>query len=178
MNRETRLIWIIVITMLLVAAYALYSKAHAEERYLHLASTKCICLDYFCTQQRCYRSRARALYPRGRRYDYRRDSLYQEEADLSPRCKGRMAREGVEKYQIEDAKESAKSMLQEAIRRHHGGKYMDPANWKEVEFDCGLSSTGNRGSEKTAGTLTGGGALQQCTIYAKPCRGIREDGSR
>lgn len=100
-------------------------------------------------------------------YDERRDYRHQE-YDSSPRCHPRLSREGVEKYDTKEAKESAQSMAMEAIRNHHGVKYMDPANWEHVEYACGVSSTGNRGSERAADAA--GRVLKQCTVYLKPCR--------
>ena len=142
--------------------------AHAYDR----RSLRAHCafdFENLSTCRRRYRPRRYTAPYYGRQpiYDERRHYRDQE-YDPSPRCKPRLSREGVEKYDVKEAQESAQSMAMEAIRNHHGVKYMDPANWEHVEFACGVSSTGNRGSERAADAA--GRVLKQCTVYLKPCR--------
>lgn len=167
MKKETFIYFAVTTLIILLGFYILATKAKASERRSLRAHCYFLEDSYSCRQ----RLRKRHYYihhrPSRRTYEeryYRAPEAY----DNSPRCKASMAREGLEKYDIKEAKESAQSMAMEAIRNHHGVKYMDPANWERVEYSCGVSSTGNRGSEKTAEIA--GRTLKQCTIYLRPCR--------
>ncbi len=176
-NPQNTIFWAVVTIMLLLGLWVLFGPrvARAQDydtrRWLH-TSTYGSCFEcrrrYKRYQRPAYRHRDPDYRPRGRsdRFGYRDP---QEAFDSSPRCRSPLSREGVEKYNIKEAKESAKSMVMEAIRRHHGTKYMDPTHWENEWYDCNISATGNRGSETTAEVA--GRKLQQCTIWVKPCRG-------
>lgn len=108
--------------------------------------------------------------PRSGYYERERD----HSVDHSPHCLGPVRREGLEVYNLDKAKESAEQMWMEAIRRHHGSKYMDLKNARRVLYDCSRASTGNRASERATEVV--GRVLEQCTVEAIPCRGRPRDG--
>lgn len=79
---------------------------------------------------------------------------------------------GLEKYNVDEAKQNAVELWMEQVRLHHGVKWMDPENAIILSGggkgpDCYLSSTGTRASERLAENI--GKRLSQCEFVARPC---------
>lgn len=110
-------------------------------------------------------------------------SFVQREHDARhrPECLTPRSVVGLEKYNLDEAKNNAISLWMEAEKLHNGVKYMNPENALVLSNggkgpDCYVSSTGNRASEKIAeGT---GRQLHQCEFRARPCAGIAEEARR
>lgn len=89
---------------------------------------------------------------------------------------------GLEKYSLDEAKENATALWMEAVKLHHGAKYMNPANALVFSDngrgpDCYLAATGNRASEQLAEKASK--VLHQCEFRARPCEGqVDEDRGR
>lgn len=89
---------------------------------------------------------------------------------------------GIEKYNIEEAKDSAISLWMEAEKMHHGVRFMGSDNAIVLSDggrgpECYVSSTGNRASEKIAEGVAGK-VLHQCVFTARPCPGGISGGRR
>lgn len=79
---------------------------------------------------------------------------------------------GIEKYNIEEARQNAVDLWMESVKLHHGVRFMDPENAIILSGggkgpDCYLSSTGTRASEKVGEVF--GRRLHQCEFQARPC---------
>lgn len=88
---------------------------------------------------------------------------------------------GIEKYNLDEAKDSAIGLWMEAEKMHHGVKFMSPDNAIVLSDggrgpECYVSSTGNRMSEKVAEKA--GQVLHQCNFVARPCAGGISAGRR
>lgn len=88
---------------------------------------------------------------------------------------------GLEKYNVEEARQNAIDMWMEAIKLHHGVRWMNPDNAIIMSDggrgpDCYISATGTRASEKAAEVV--GRRLHQCEYVARPCAGPVDDGRR
>ena len=81
---------------------------------------------------------------------------------------------GLEAYSLETARSSAIANWMEAVKLHHGVKYMNPEHAVSEGPACFLSTTGNRSSEKAGEFLHGGKSLHQCEFRARPCIGQAE----
>lgn len=89
-------------------------------------------------------------------------------------CQPVRAAVGLEKYNLEEAKDNAVAMWMEAVGLHIGKKFMNPDNAVVLSDrgrgpECYLSATGNRLSEKAAEQA--GRQLHQCEFVAHPCPG-------
>ena len=84
-----------------------------------------------------------------------------------------VSRVGEEKYGRDRAKDAAQAAWMEEVRNRFGVRFMDLRNAKQITYECGQSSTGNRASEKTADKL-GSNVLEQCILEARPCRSKKE----
>ena len=98
---------------------------------------------------------------------------YRREREDDDRGRGRHCREsyrtvGNQHVAVQGAKAEADKAWIQAIRFHHGEKYMDMANAKGVSYTCSRSSVGE----------TLGQTFSRCEIEARPCRAEREDGER
>ena len=134
------------------------------------------------------RGREIELREYARRDDRRRDGtrvygFIQRDSDPRGRgeCLAPRAVVGLEKYNVEEAKENAISLWMEAEKLHNGVKYMNPNNAIVISSDgrgpdCFLSSTGNRASEKLAESANK--VLHQCEFRARPCSGAAEEDER
>lgn len=99
---------------------------------------------------------------------------YEHRLPVEARCKEPLTAVGEERYGSERAKEAATSIWMERVRFLHGIRYMDPKNARNLTYECGRSSTGNRASEKTAEVT--GRYLEQCEVRGQPCRAEKEEG--
>lgn len=86
---------------------------------------------------------------------------------------------GLEKYNIEEARQNAIDMWSEQVKLHHGVKFMNPDNAIVMSDggrgpDCYVSATGTRASEKAAEAI--GRKLSQCELIARPCAGPIDEG--
>lgn len=100
----------------------------------------------------------------------------QREQDARRRgdCLAPRAVVGLERYNLQEARDNAISLWMEAEKLHNGVKYMNPENAIVLSADgkgpdCYLSSTGNRASEKLAEQANK--VLHQCEFRARPCSG-------
>lgn len=88
---------------------------------------------------------------------------------------------GLEKYNLEEAKQNAIDMWAEQTKLHHGVKFINADNAIILSDggrgpDCYVSATGTRASEKAAEVV--GRKLVQCEFIARPCAGSIDDGRR
>lgn len=111
-------------------------------------------------------------YPPGRDYTLTYTSPYRQ-----GNCYPVRSVVGVEKYNLEEAKQNAIDLWMEQAKMHHGVRFMDPENAIILSDggkgpDCYLSSTGTRASEKAAEIV--GRRLTQCEFIARPCEPPRD----
>ena len=100
---------------------------------------------------------------------------YTLEQRRQARCEAVQSAVGVEKYNLDEARESARQLWMERVKLDHGVKYMNPDNAIILSGqgdgpDCYLSATGTRKSEKAAEAVAGA-VLHQCEFIAAPCIG-------
>lgn len=86
---------------------------------------------------------------------------------------------GLEKYNVEEARQNAVDMWMEVVKLHHGVRFMNPDNAIVMSDggrgpDCYVSATGTRASEKAAEVV--GRRLSQCEYVARPCAGVMDEG--
>lgn len=140
-------------------------------------------------EERRHRAAAAARREAIRRAEYgghpatRVYSFIQREPDgrHRPECLVPRSVVGLEKYNLDEAKNNAIALWMEAEKLHNGVKFMNPENAIVLSNggkgpDCYVSSTGNRASEKIAEGA--GRVLHQCEFRARPCAGIAEEARR
>lgn len=99
-----------------------------------------------------------------------------------PECLVQRAAVGLEKLNLDEARQSAIGLWMEAVQLHEGKRWMNPDNAIVLSNggrgpDCYLSATGNRFSEKAA-EATSGRVLHQCEFIARPCAGTDDERRR
>lgn len=155
---------------LLLNLIASMARAEGDDRWVRPAiRSSCDWWELDCRKRRHYHHRT-----------YRRATIHYHSQyrdiprERDDRCRPAVTAVGEEKYERPRAQEASLASWMEAVRRNHGGKYMDPKNARHLSYECNRSSTGNRASEKTADLA--GRYLEQCEVRAQPCRADREDG--
>lgn len=74
---------------------------------------------------------------------------------------------GLERYDLDDAKEEADVAWRTHVAHHFGQKYVDLNHARHLSYTCNQSSTGGRKSEGAAAAVRK--FLHQCEIEAIPC---------
>lgn len=106
-----------------------------------------------------YQNHAYRLPP-VRVYGYTR----RERDDGGERCKALRRAVGQQHLTVDGAKKEANDAWAGTVRFHHGEKYLDLSNAREVTYTC------SRSSIKEGGVTTLGQTLTRCEIEAVPCR--------
>ena len=171
MRRLRGILVVLVLAAILLGSLAwMVSAAHAEDDTDTRWVRKTIRQQYQSCDWTgyCYRAwRWREIrVPATRVYGYaRRDH---DERDRGDRCKHLRRMVGQQHLTVDGAKKEASDAWAGAVRFHHGEKYIDLANARELSYTC------SRSSIKEGGVTTLGQTFTRCEIEAIPCRPVRE----